>query len=46
MATAKVCKMPISSDAKNAPASEPMPPTTTTTKITPPTENAMLGSVK
>ena len=45
MATAKVCKMPISSDAKNAPASEPMPPTTTTTKITPPTENAMLGSV-
>ena len=27
---------PISSDATNAPASEPMPPTTTTTKITEP----------
>ena len=43
--TAKVWMMPISSDATKAPASEPMPPTTTTTKITEPTVAAMPGSV-
>jgi hypothetical protein len=37
--------MPISSEATNAPASEPMPPTTTTTKITGPTLAAIAGSV-
>jgi hypothetical protein len=36
---------PISSEARNAPASEPMPPTTTTTKMMEPTEAAMAGSV-
>ena len=45
MATANVCTRPISSDAKNAPASDPMPPTTTTTKMMDPTEAAMAGSV-
>ena len=32
-------------DAKKAPLSEPMPPTTTTTKIIAPTEPAIAGSV-
>ena len=32
-------------EARNAPASEPMPPTTTTTKITEPTVAAIAGSV-
>ena len=45
MATAKVCSTPISSDARNAPANEPMPPTTTTTKMMEPTVAAMPGSV-
>ena len=36
---------PIRSEATNAPASEPMPPTTTTTKITEPTAAAIAGSV-
>ncbi len=44
-ATAKVCRQPISSEAMNAPASEPMPPTTTTTKMIGPTAAAMPGSV-
>ena len=37
--------MPISSDATKAPASEPMPPTTTTTKMIEPTVAAIAGSV-
>ena len=37
--------MPISSDARKAPASEPMPPTTTTTKMIEPTDAAIAGSV-
>ncbi len=45
MATAKVCTTPISSEATKAPASEPMPPTTTTTKMMEPTDMAMAGSV-
>ena len=36
---------PIRSEATNAPASDPMPPTTTTTKITEPTAAAIPGSV-
>ena len=43
--TAKVCMQPIKSEAMNAPASEPMPPTTTMTKMIGPTEAAMPGSV-
>ncbi len=43
--TANVWITPISSDATKAPDSEPMPPTTTTTKITDPTVAAMPGSV-
>src|SRR6185436_13832537 len=44
-ATANVCMQPISSDAMNAPASDPMPPTTTITKMIGPTDAAMPGSV-
>src|SRR5262249_32731460 len=43
--TAKVCRQPINSEAMNAPASEPMPPTTTITKMIGPTDAAMPGSV-
>jgi len=45
MPIANVCIRPISSDAMNAPASEPMPPTTTTTKMIAPTSAAIDGSV-
>ena len=45
IATAKVWITPISSDARKAPASEPMPPTTTTTKMIEPTAAAIAGSV-
>ena len=43
--TAKVWTTPISSEATKAPASEPMPPTTTTTKMIEPTAAAIAGSV-
>src|SRR4051812_28601520 len=43
--TEKVCMQPMRSDATNAPASEPIPPTTTMTKTMGPTSAAMPGSV-
>ncbi len=42
---ANVCIMPIKSDAMNAPAKLPIPPTTTTTNTMGPIVNAIEGSV-
>src|SRR5579863_6313672 len=43
--TANVCTSPISSEATNAPASEPSPPTTTTTNRIGPSDAAMFDWV-
>src|ERR1700734_485683 len=43
--TAKVCNRPISSEAINAPGSEPRPPTTTTTNRIGPSNPAMFDCV-